>query len=112
MVPQDAQSAPGALAACALAGRRARQRTVFPSACCTTCIPKCLLLFGNQAGRWNQFPVVPSSCCNTPRAAPDLCARVRPVYTPLQIGKIGDTPKPLPTFEARIAESGEIEVNV
>ncbi|EFN52420.1 hypothetical protein CHLNCDRAFT_138918 [Chlorella variabilis] len=28
------------------------------------------------------------------------------------IGKIGDTPKPLPTFEARIAESGEIEVNV
>ncbi|KAL4424709.1 hypothetical protein ABPG77_000052 [Micractinium sp. CCAP 211/92] len=27
------------------------------------------------------------------------------------VGKIGDTPKPLPTFEARIAESGEIEVN-
>lgn len=26
------------------------------------------------------------------------------------VGKIGDTPKPLPTFEARIAESGEIEV--
>jgi hypothetical protein len=30
----------------------------------------------------------------------------------LQVGKIGDTPKPLPTFEARVGASGEIEVNV
>lgn len=30
----------------------------------------------------------------------------------MQVGKIGNTPKPLPTFEARIAASGEIEVNV
>ncbi|KAI3430278.1 hypothetical protein D9Q98_004874 [Chlorella vulgaris] len=28
------------------------------------------------------------------------------------VGKIGDTPKPLPTFEARVGASGEIEVNV
>ncbi|KAL4854820.1 Apoptosis-inducing factor 3 [Chlorella vulgaris] len=27
------------------------------------------------------------------------------------VGKIGDTPKPLPTFEARVGASGEIEVN-
>lgn len=36
---------------------------------------------------------------------------VDPPPSNTQIGKIGNTPKPLPTFEARVSESGVIEVN-
>lgn len=38
-----------------------------------------------------------------------LCPSPQMPSLPL-VGKIGDTPKPLPTFEARVAASGEIEV--
>ena len=56
-------------------------------------------------------PALPSEQLRRSAAAMPSLHAVDPPPSNTQIGKIGNTPKPLPTFEARVSESGVIEVN-